>query len=129
MLRGRRIKKHILECVLDGTLVIRNDFSDEIRDRWECIIHLKEMIESNSLVFRLRKNEFVGSSIIANYVLSDDIHLFFVNEGFPVSVFTARADKLKNLQRCLRLTTLKIERETVETGEIETLYISKSFRQ
>lgn len=120
-------KKHILEAILAKPEDFNACFSEEILDRWECMIHLREMIESNSLVFRLRNGALAGSRIMADYVLSDDIHLFFVRSGHPVSVFTASENKLKNVSRCLRLTTLKIDREDTETGITETVYVSKSY--
>lgn len=121
-------KKHILDSILEDGIPDQIAVTDEILDRWECICNLKEMIESNRLVFRLIKHMLPGSRIEADYVLSDNIHLFFVNDGIPVSVFTAWGDKLKNVSRCLRLTTLKIERRDMENETLETVYISDRYR-
>ncbi len=48
--------------------------------------------------------------------------IFFIKDSEPLSIFTAREDQLKNAARNLRLTTLKIDREEIDSGTIETLY-------
>ncbi len=78
-------KKYALDYILIDGIIPQADFSDEVLDRWDCICNLKAMIESNSLVFRLRKKELPGSSIRAEYLLTDDLHLFFVDQSQPVA--------------------------------------------
>lgn len=122
-------KKYALDYILVDGIIPQADFSYEIQDRWNCICSLKAMIESNSLIFRLRNRELPGSNIRADYLLTDDFHLFFVDQSQPVSIFTAREDQLRNAARCLRLTTLKITREDIFTGSIETIFVSDSYKE
>ena len=90
---------------------------------------LKKLIESNNLVFRLHKHRFPGSSIQSDYILSDNTVMFFIDEGEPVTIFTAREDQLNNLNRCLKLKTLKISKENIDGGACETIFVSPSYRQ
>jgi len=122
-------KKYALEIILDGEDITKGDFSKAQIDRWNCLCRLKTIIETNSFVFRLLKQQLPGSKIHAEYVLTDQTVLYFVKTGEPVSVFTAREDQLVNVNHSIRLTTLKIERENLETGLIESIFVSDSYKE
>lgn len=122
-------KKSALDQILQDDKLIQGDISDELIDRWTCICTLKKLIESNNLVFRLHKHRFPGSSIQSDYILSDNTVMFFIDEGEPVTIFTAREDQLNNLNRCLKLKTLKISKENIDDGSCETIFVSSSYRQ
>lgn len=117
-----RNKKYALEYILENDDVPEIENRDILIDRWNCICSLKEMIESNRIVFRMQKKEFPGSQIKADYLMTKEQCIFFIKDSEPLSIFTAREDQLKNAARNLRLTTLKIDREEIDSGTIETLY-------
>ncbi len=73
-------KKYALDYILDDGIIPQADFCDDILDRWNCICNLKYMIESNSLIFRLRNRALPGSCIRADYLVTDNVHLFFVDQ-------------------------------------------------
>lgn len=122
-----RNKKYALDSILDDEITVE-DSRQVMSDRWDCVCDLKRMIESNSLVFRLQKKTFPGSQIRADYLITEAQCLFFIKDGEPLSIFTARDDQMTNAHRSLRLTTLMIEREELETGIVETLYVSEAYK-
>ena len=120
-----RNKKYALDFILESKDVPKIESRDVLIDRWECICRLKEMIESNRIVFRMQKREFPGSQIKADYLMTKETCIFFIKDNGPLSIFTARDDQLKNAARNLKLTILKIDREEINSGVIETLFVFK----
>lgn len=86
------------------------------------------MIELNACVFKYRGHEFKGSSIRAEYLLTNRQIMFFVNDSMPVSIFEPTAQQLVSAQNCPGLTTLQIEREIIASGERTVIYRSASYR-
>ena len=63
------------------------------------------MIELNACVFKYSGHEFKGSSIRAEYLLTNRQIMFFVDDSMPVSIFEPTAGQLVRAQNCPSLTT------------------------
>ena len=118
-------KKYALERILEGASPAA---TEDLEGRWTCICRLKDTIGNNRLTFRLNDRCLPGSGIRADYLPVDGNLFCFVKDRQPTSVFIAREDQLRNAARCVRLTTLRIIRENLETGGTETICLSNSFR-
>ena len=125
-----KIRKHALEAALSGNIHAEkiSDADGALRARWRCICALQAMIESNACVFKYRGHEFKGSSIRAEYLLTNRQIMFFVDDSMPVSIFEPTAGQLVSAQNCPGLTTLQIEREIIASGERTVIYRSASYR-
>ena len=124
-----QIKKHALQAVLEGKVKPVQTVNPDILTRWQGICNLQELIESNNAVFRYRKHEFYGSNIRAEYLMTDLHTMFFIDENNPVSIFTPTSDQIQQVNKCPKLSTLKIVREKIATGESSLLYISPSYQK
>ena len=121
-------KKNALEYILDEGVPDNLQLGKMIEDRLLGILQLKQMIEANSLIFRYRGHEFPGSLIDADYLVCDNCYLFFINENYPESIFTPTSNQTEAAKRCMRFTTLKIERERISDGQMEMIYVSPSYK-
>ena len=124
-----KIKKHALQAVLDGDVSVSPTENPDITSRWQGICGLQTLLESNSAVFRYRGHEFYGSYIRADYLISDQQTMFFVDGDSPVSIFTPTKNQLEQMKKCPKFTTLKIERETIASKEKQIIFISPSYNE
>ena len=120
-------RKYALEYVLSGKLPMLDGINDDVLVRWRAIIGVKSMIETNQFVLRYKQHEFKGSSIIADYLMSNDHYMLFIGGNVPVSIFTPSQDQRTQEIRCPKLTTLWIDRKELTTDVIKRIYQSKSY--
>ena len=124
-----KVKKNALQAVLNGEVTVSPTENPDIISRWQGICDLQMLLESNNAVFKYRGHEFYGSYIRAEYLISDQQTMFFIDGDSPVSIFSPTPDQLVQMRNCPKLTTLKIERETIASGEKQTLYVSPSYKE
>ena len=124
-----KVRKHALQAVLNGEVTVSPTENLDIISRWKGICDLQAMLESNSTVFRYRGHEFYGSCIRAEYLISDQHMMFFVDGDSTVSIFAPTKDQLIQMQNCPKLKTLKIERETIDSKEKQTIFITPSYKE
>lgn len=122
-------RKKALQIILDGSIGNYSIDDSQIISRWTSICHLKELIESNRVVFKYKSHEFKGSVIKAEYLMVDEKTMFFVREGYPVSIFCPSDDQRLQARKCPSLITLRILREEVSSGIINELYVSPSYKE
>ena len=97
-----------------------------LEDRWIGICQLREIIESNRMIFYYREHEQPGTVIEADYLMTHERIVFFVTNETPASIFEAKDRRYE--QGCPRFITLQISREEIATGEVVSLYRSPSFK-
>lgn len=88
-------------------------------DRIESLITLQERLESNRFVFHYKTHETPFSRINADYLLTWDNVLFFINDAKPVSIFQSSNDYSR---ACPKLTVLAIERTERRSSRVEVVY-------
>lgn len=120
-------RKKALYAVLTGAFRSPTSTNPILTGRWRGICSLQTLIESNKIVFHYSGHEFSGSRICADYVLSNSEFMFFIADAAPVSIFEPTFDQLQQLNRCPKLTTLKIEREHLISGEVIEIFRSPSY--
>ncbi len=123
-----RNKSKSLRTILDAK-VTAADFAAAgyaFEDRWSSLCHLQDMLESNQAVFRYRGHERADSRIAADYLLQDDLTVFFIADEHPASIFGQKGQHYE--QNCPRFTTLQIVRENVDTGEQVVVYRAASYK-
>ena len=122
------VGKSALRRVLDGEITQYQveKAGVSLVDRWEGICHLKDMIENNKIVFQYRKSHHPGSIIDAEYLISDQQTLFFINGESPASIFGQRGQGYE--KGCARMTVLRIEKEDLISGSICELYKNPNFK-
>lgn len=122
-------RKSALSTVLAGGVTQAQVQSGgyHLEDRWQGILHLKRMIETNQTVFYYQGHEKAGSSIRADYLMVDERTTFFIVDHKPQSIFAHRDCSYE--KGCPRFATLMIEREETETGSRTLIYRSASFKE
>ena len=124
-------KKEALDAVLSGRInyqmLIDSNFS--YFDRLECIIQLKDIIESNKFIFQLKDNWTLAIKLQADYFIStDDERYFFIRNNNPVSIFQKSVDM--NYKRCSpKYTILKISRRRLSDNLIEEIYRRNGYEE
>lgn len=96
-----------------------------LEDRWTGICRLKEIIESNRMVFYYRGHEQPGSMIRGDYLMIHEGIAFFLANDTPESIFEQKNRRYE--QGCPRFVTLRIIREEALTGETICLYRSPNY--
>ena len=122
-------RKAALQAALSGNTAGASTNDPEVLTRWQSICRLKELIETNRIVFKYRSHEFKGSFIRAEYLLMDEETMFFMCDGYPVSIFGPTNNQRQQAQKCPRLVTLRIAREEIATGEMRELFVSSSYKE
>lgn len=122
------IKKKALNTVLSGVVTHAHfiNAGANLEDRWTGICRLKEMIESNRMVFHYRGHEQPGSVIKGDYLMVFEDFAFFIAGDTPESIFAQGKHRYE--QGCPRFTTLQISREDTLNALHETVYTSPSYR-
>lgn len=120
-------RKKALYTILTGSFRSPASANPVLTGRWRGICSLQALIETNKIVFHYSGHEFSGSRICADYVLSNDEFMFFIADAAPVNIFEPNLNQLEQLKRCPRLTTLKIERVHIISGEIVEVFCSPSY--
>jgi len=121
-------KKRALEAVFAGRVIHAHIVmaGAALEDRWAGICRLKEIIETNRVIFYYRGHEQPGSMIEGDYLITHESVAFFITGETPASIFEQKVRRYET--GCPRLVTLQIDREEVTTGEIICLYRSPTYR-
>ena len=121
-------KKKALQVILAED--VRHDHfvnaGKTLEDRWIGICHLREIIESNRMVFYYRGHEQPGTVIKGDYLMLHEGIVFFIARETPESIFIPHCRRYE--LGCPRFTTLQICREEKVTEEVTCLYRSPSFQ-
>ena len=120
-------KKKSLETVLAGAVTYEHfkRAGAVLEDRWTGICRLKEIIESNRVVFYYRGHEQPGSMLEGDYLMVHDGVAFFIAGGVPESIFEQTSRRYE--QGCPRFVTLQISREEMATSIVTCLFRSATF--
>ena len=123
-----RNKNKALDLILSRQITARQLGASGVllEDRWKGICRLQHMLEQNEAVFRYRGHEHPGSIIQADYLISDNETLFFINGESPASIFGQKRQGYEIGCPCMKV--LMIEREAVDTGESTILFRSKNYK-